>query len=150
MADLFTIKFKWSESHLVMPRIIGGVLIFLAIVLLIQRALRCRREGKPFISFKGYRFFEPGYDKLKFWGFLILMPLYIISLKAIGFLPASLIFIFLFNVLFAESIDLRAAFKGNWSAAVNVKSLLTSVIITVIASVGIWYLFGVVFNITLP
>lgn len=150
MADLFTIRFKWSESHLVMPRIVGGILVILAVVLLIQRAIRCKREGTPFISFKGKRFFEQGYDKLKFWGFLVLMPCYILSLNAIGFLPASLIFIFLFNVLFAESIDFRAMVHGQWSAVIHTKSLLTSAIISVVASVGIGYLFGVIFNITLP
>ena len=150
MADLFTIKFKWSDSHLVMPRIIGGVLILLMVVMIIQRILRCKREGKPFLSFKGYRFFEPGYDKFKFWGFLVLTPLYILSLEQIGFLPASLIFIFLYNVLFAESIDFSGLVQGKGAAAIHGKSLLSSAIISVVASVGIWYLFGVVFNITLP
>lgn len=150
MADLFVIKFKWSESHLVFPRIIAGILVLLAIVLVIQRATRCKREGTPFVSFKGYRFFAKDYDKVKFWGFLVLMPCYIFALETIGFLKAGLVFIFLLNVLFAESVDFRAIASGKLSAAVNVRSLLNSACITVVATVGIWYLFGVVFNITLP
>ena len=150
MTDLFIIRFRWSESHLVMPRIVGGILVILAAILLIQRAIRCKREGTPFVSLAGKRFFEAGYDKLKFWGFLALMPLYIHSLKAAGFLRASLVFIFLFNVLFAESIDFKALFQGKWGSAVNGKSLLASAVISAAASAGIWYLFGVVFNITLP
>jgi uncharacterized protein with PQ loop repeat len=59
-----------------------------------------------------------------------------VSLELIGFLPASLIFVFLFNILFA--------------GAKNKKSILVSAIISIVASVGIWYIFGYLFNITLP
>ena len=42
MSDLFKLNYKYSTSHLVMPTIVGGVLVLLIVIMLIQRASRCR------------------------------------------------------------------------------------------------------------
>lgn len=150
MSDLFKLNYKYSTSHLVMPTIVGGVLVLLMVILLIQRASMCRKEGKPFIAFKGWRLFKPGYDKLKLWGSLALIAAYFFLLDKLHFLPASLIFIFLLNVLYDESINLAALAGKADGPVIRWRPLMTSAVITVVFSVGIWYLFGTVFNITLP
>jgi hypothetical protein len=150
MGDLFKLDYKYSTSHLVVPQIVAGILVFLAVLLLIQRALRCRKEGKRFIDLKGFRLFEKDYSKVKFWGSLILLAAYFFFLDKLHFLPASLIFIFLLNVLYDGSVNVPALLGKAEGPVIRVKSLLTSLVITGVFSVGVWYLFGVVFNITLP
>ncbi len=150
MSDLLTLSYKYSDSHLVMPKIIGGILVFLIVLLAIQRAKQCKKEGKPFLNIKGWRLFEVGYDKVKFWGSLVILVAYFFFLDKLHFLPASLIFIFLLNVLYDESINLGALFGKAEGPVIRWKPLLTSACITAVFSVGVWYLFGSVFNITLP
>lgn len=136
MADLFKIKIVHSQSHLVFPKIVIGILIILLIVILIQGYLKAKRENRQLFSLKGKRFFIENYDKVKLFGSILLFILYILSLDLLGFLISSIIFITLFNLLFAPNR--------------NLKSLINSVLISVIASFALWYLFGYVFNITLP
>ena len=114
---------KFSNMHLFFPAVIGCILGVLFIVLMIQRARKCKREGVPFINLKGYRFFEPGYDKLKFWGSLILFTAYIACLEPMGFLWAGILSVTLFNILFAESINLKALFGKAEGPVVNLKAL---------------------------
>ena len=66
---------------------------------------------------------------------MILFIGYIACLNVIGFTITSIIFVFLFNVLYAGTAP---------------KSLLISILIAVISSVVIAVMFGVIFNITLP
>ena len=61
-------------------------------------------------------------------------------LPQLHFVPASIIFIFLFNVLF----DLKQGEPFNF------KSIAISLLISVVCSYGVWYLFFKLFNITLP
>ena len=136
MADLFKIKIVHSQSHLLFPKIVVGILIILAIVILIQEYLKAKNAGKKLFNFKEKKFFVENYDKIKFFGSIILFILYIVALDIIGFLFASIIFITLFNILF--------------DPVRNKKSTINSVIISVVASVVLWYTFGYVFNITLP
>lgn len=150
MGDLFKLDYKYSTSHLVVPQIVAGILVFLAVLLMIQRALRCRKEGKRFIDLKGFRLFEKGYSKVKFWGSLIILTAYFFFMDKLHFLPASLIFIFLLNLLYDGSISIPALLGKAQGPVVRVKPLLMSAVITMVFSVGIWYLFGDIFNITLP
>ena len=150
MGDLFRLSYKYSTSHLVFPRIIGGILVLLAVTLLIQRALRCRREGKPFVDLKGWRLFRKGYSKVKFWGSLLILIAYFYLLDKWHFLPASLIFIFLLNLLYDGSVSVPALLGKAEGPAIRWQPLLSSMLITAAFSFGVWYLFGSVFNITLP
>lgn len=148
------IDYKLSTSHWIFPPIIMGILAFFAIIMLIQRALKCKRQGTPFFNFKNYHFFEKDWDKVRLPGTLILLVLYIPSMELLGFLPASIIFIFLFNVLFVgirqlSSIPVAFKTKKFWSNH-DFRSLLISLIIAVVSSLLIWFFFGQVFKITLP
>ena len=131
---------KIRNMHLFFPMIISAICVLLLVIIAIQRAVKCRREGTPFINLKHYSFFVPNYDKLKFWGSLILFIGYLIALPQLHFVPASIIFIFLFNVLF----DLKQG------GPFNFKSIAISLLISLVCSYGVWYLFFKLFNITLP
>ncbi|MDF2843792.1 MAG: conserved rane protein of unknown function [Herbinix sp.] len=136
MADLFKVKIVHSQSHLIFPKIVFGILIILLVVLIVQACIKAKKENKPLLRFKNKCFFVENYDKIKFWGSILLFILYILSLELIGFLLSSIIFITLFNVLFAGTR--------------KIKSLISSLVISVIASFTLWFLFGYVFNVTLP
>lgn len=136
MAELFKIKIVHSQSHLVFPTIVIGILIILLIIIIIQAVMKAKKQNKPFLDIKNKKFFVENYDKLKLWGSILLFVLYILSLELIGFLFASILFITLFNVLFAGTTKKR--------------SLIGSIVISSVASFTLWFLFGYVFNITLP
>ena len=136
MADIFKVKIVHSQSHLVFPKIIIGILILLFIIMLVQGLMKAKRENRPFINLKNKQFFVENYDKLKFYGTFVLFILYIIFMDILGFLLASILFVTLFNVLFAASKEK--------------KSIITSVVISTVASVTLWFIFGYVFNVTLP
>ncbi len=135
MADLFRIDITLSRSHWVVPRIIIGLLIIIGAVLIVQNIISKykRRKTSPI---KRQRFYEEGSDKLKLFGSMILLTTYIYVLDSIGFLVSSLIFVFLFGVLFEGKKEL--------------KSILGSAILSIVVSLSSWYIFGVFFNITLP
>lgn len=130
------IKVVYSESHYFFPKIIIGIIALLSVIILIQKIIEIQKNKKANIEKKSFRFFEPGFDKVKLFGSLALFIAYVACLKPLGFLLASIIFIFLFNVLFCATLK--------W------KSLLVSVAVSVISSTTVWYIFGVVFRITLP
>ncbi len=151
---MLRVNYKPSTSHWLFPPIIMGILGFLIVIMLIQRAIRCFQEKTPFFNIKGFRFFVENWDKVRLPGSVVLMALYFPAMELIGFLPASIIFIFLFNVLFVGINQLAAipvAFKTKkfWSNP-DFRSLLISLIIAVVSSTIIWFLFGKVFKITLP
>ena len=117
------------------PKLVIGVLIILGSCIIITEIAKKIRNKEPIIP-KCKIFFVADYDKLKLFGSLILFVLYVAMLDRIGFIPASLIFIFMYNILFCGILQ--------W------KSLLISAVITVVFVVGIWFIFGVMFNISLP
>ena len=125
-----------STSHWVMPRIVMGILVVLLVTIGIQRLIHCRKTGTPFIQLKNYRFFRPGWDKVKLLGGILTFVAYIYLMEFLTFLPASIISIFIFNVLFDNER--------------TKKSMITSGVISVGFSVFIWLIFGVLFRITLP
>lgn len=125
-----------STSHWVMPRIVMGILVVLLVIIGIQRLTHCRKTGTPFIQLKNYRFFRPGWDKVKLLGGILTFVAYIYLMEFLTFLPASIISIFIFNVLFDNER--------------TKKSMITSGVISVGFSVFIWLIFGVLFRITLP
>lgn len=128
------IKVVYSTEHWIVPTIIMGVLVLLLAAIIVTEGMARVRRGEPFLAKPG-AFFKPDYDKLKLWGTLVLFAAYIFCLDIIGFTVTSVIFVFLFNLLYG---------------GMNRKSLLVSAAIAVVASVAISVLFGVVFNITLP
>ncbi len=131
-----------------------GILVILLIVMSIQSFLKAKKENRPFIQLKGKRFFEENWDKIKIIGTLVLFIFYIFAMDIIGFLVASIIFIFLFNVLFAGIEQLKeipvALKEKSYFRNDGFRSVCTSLLIAVIFSAGIWFIFGEVFRITLP
>lgn len=135
MPDL-KIRIVYSQSHTVFPRIIFGVLIIFALIIIIQSIMKSMREKKAIISFDNRRFFIEQFDKTKLFGSLALLVAYSLALKFIGFLLSGIIFISLFNILFS----------GDRSK----KGIIKSIIISTIETLIIWFVFGYLFNITLP
>lgn len=133
MRDFYA--YKYSTSHLFFPKIIITILIVLGLCIILPKIIKRIKNKQPLFP-KDMKFFIKNYNKVKLFGTLILLVLYILALQWIGFVPASLIFIFLFNVLFCGTLE--------WM------SLLVSGIITVVSVIATWLVFGVLFNITLP
>ena len=121
------IQVVYSTEHWIVPIITMGVLVvLLAAIILTEGRARVQKPG---------RFFLENYDKMKLWGTLLLFAGYIFALDVIGFTVTSLIFVFLFNVLYTGT---------------SKKALIGSAVIAVVASLLISVMFGIVFNITLP
>ncbi|MGL5191007.1 MAG: tripartite tricarboxylate transporter TctB family protein [Cetobacterium sp.] len=131
------INYVPSTSHLIFPPIIFGILVFLIAIMVIQKIIACRKDNVKILNLKEYRFFEENFDKIKLFGTLLLFILYIKSMVIFGFLISSIVFITMFNIIFA----------GIKSGK---KSIYNSIIISSVFSVSIWFLFGYVFQITLP
>ncbi len=132
MAEFYA--YKYSTSHLFFPKIIITLLVVLGLVIAVPKLLAALKERKN--GGKRYRFFVEGYDKLKLFGTVILMILYVLALDLVGFLPASILFVLLFNVLFCGTLEKN--------------SLLVSAVIAVVFPVAVWLIFGKLFNVTLP
>lgn len=128
------IQVVYSTQHWIVPRIVIGVLVILLLAIIITEGMARVKEGKPFLAKPG-RFFIENADYVKLFGSLILFAGYVFCLEIIGFTVTSIIFVFLFNLLFAGT---------------SKKSIIISVIISIVAALLISILFGVVFNITLP
>lgn len=135
MNKFFNIEVVYSDSHLVFPRIIVTVVVVLGLLVLLTEGLANKKAGKKFFGDK-IVFLQKNYDKKKFWGTLLLFIIYILAMDIVGFLIASLVCIFLFNLLFTASLEK--------------KSVLVSALISAAFSFGVWYVFGQLFNITLP
>lgn len=120
LKDLLTVEIKFSESHLVFPRIILTILIILGSIIIIKNLIRRYKEGK-LTDFK-FKFFIDGYDKLKFYGTLVSLIGYVFLLQAIGFLIATIIFVFTTNILFIGNLNRRTLIVS------TINSLATSFI----------------------
>ena len=128
------INVVYSTEHWIMPIIVMGILAVLLVAIIITEGLARVKAGKGFIAKPG-KFFIDNCDMVKLFGTLVLFAAYIYCLDILGFTVTSLIFVFLFNILYT---------------GFGKKELIMSVIITVIAVLLISVVFGVVFNITLP
>ncbi|MGY4691092.1 tripartite tricarboxylate transporter TctB family protein [Salibacterium sp. K-3] len=134
MKDLFTIELQFSENHLIFPRIILTILIVLGVLLVLQTIIQKVKSGR--LKKWDFTFFEKNYDKLKFYGTIVLLLAYGLSLEALGFVASSIIFMFLITLLFLGHV------KG--------KAILISLINSVATTIIIWFVFGQMFDITLP
>lgn len=132
------INVVYSTQHWIVPAIVIGVLVILGAIILATEGAGRIKAGKGFFVKPG-PFFEENYDKIKFWGCLVLTVLYFFCLDKLGFTACSILFVFLFNTLFAGKDRM-----GN--ARYHLISLLISVVATLVVSI----LFGTVFSITLP
>lgn len=138
MGDLFSIDVVYSTQHWIMPKIIIGVLVILgAIIIAVEGRARVKAGGHFFA--KPGKFFADNYNKIQFWGTIVLLAAYFFLLDKIGFTVCSMIFLFLFNTLFGGIKKLK-----------DPKYIAGSVVISVVSTLLISILFGTVFNISLP
>ncbi len=112
------------------------ILIILAIIIFIQHVIKSRQANTKLFSLKGKQFFEENYDKVKLFGTIILLFAFIFLLEPLGFVIASIIFMSLFNILYSEKYDK--------------KGLLVSLGLAVAETMTVWFIFGYLFDITLP
>lgn len=135
---MFHIDVVYSTQHWIFPKIVIGILIGLGLLILVLEAAERVKDGKGVVAKPG-AFFAENYDKLKTWGALVLMFAYFYLLDVIGFTVCSIIFVYLFNLLFGGTDRIK-----------NVKYQVTSVVISVVSVLLISILFGTIFDITLP
>ena len=135
-----------------------GVLAILLVIIVIQRYLNCKKNGTSFIALKGYHFFVPGWDKVKLIGGALIFIGYTYVMEHLSdwlwnfdatigaaewvdtygaFIPCSILAIFLWNEVF---------YVGKKS----VKSVALSLLISVVATMLVYFVFGQLFMITLP
>lgn len=134
LKELLTLNFKFSESHLVFPRITTNILIFLGALILISNIYKKYKAG-TLTQFR-FKFFKEGFDKFKFFGTMGLLVGYVLMLERIGFLTSSIVFVFLATMLF----------YGN----LQKKTIIISIVNSLATSYIIWFIFGKLINITLP
>jgi hypothetical protein len=108
----------------------------LALIIFIQEYTKAKKANKPFVNLKGWRFFAEGYDKVKLFGSIGLLFAYIGLMQLIGFIAGSIIIVSLFNILYAEKKD--------------AKSIAICIGISIIETMVLWFIFGYIFEITLP
>lgn len=128
------IQVVYSTQHWIVPKIVMGVLAVLLLGIIVSEGTARVKAGGSFFAKPG-KFFIEGCDHFKLWGTLVLFAAYIFCLDIIGFTVTSIVFVFLFNVLYAGT---------------SKKSIILSIILAVASSLIISVLFGIVFNITLP
>lgn len=151
---MFTVSYKPSTSHWIFPPIIMWILGILFAIMMVLRFFRCKKNGIPFFGFLKSKFFVEHWDKARLLGTVVLFVLYILFMDIIGFLAASIIFVFLYNILYA-GLDLvkeipAAIRSGAPLQHAAFRSVLISLLISIVFSTVIWFLFGQVFKITLP
>lgn len=132
------INLVYSTQHWIFPIITIVILAVLGIAIIAAEGAARVKAGNGFFGKPG-RFFAENYDKVKFWGCLVLMVAYFFLLNVIGFTVCSIVFVFLFNTLFAGPERMK-----------NVRYHLVSLLISVVSVLLVSILFGTVFDITLP
>ena len=132
------INLVYSTQHWIFPTIIIAILVLLGLGIIVAEGRARMKAGGGFFAKPG-RFFEENYDKVKLWGCLVLMVAYFALLNVIGFTVCSIVFVFLFNTLFAGPDRMK-----------DKKYHLVSLVISLVSVLLVSILFGTVFNITLP
>jgi len=127
------INYVHSTAHLLMPKIVGVILVILLTAIVVSDYLKAKRSGE---KKERKRIFAEGFDKIKLFGSFGLFAVYIALLEPLGFLVSSILAMFGFNLIFEGTKDK--------------KSIAVSGIASVIFPLLLWFIFGYVFNITLP
>ncbi len=146
---MFKINYTFGQAHWIVPPAVIGFLAILLVIILIRRGIRCAKENTPFINLNK-QFMAENWDKMKLLGSMVLLLIYPFAMKAIHFLPASIILIFFFNILYCGVDKLLLIKQGGGLANEGVKSVVLSLVISIIGSVVTWFVFGTIFQVTLP
>ncbi len=134
LKDWLTIEIKFSESHLFFPRVTLIILLILGSAIIIKNLIKRYKEGR-LAEFK-FKFFADNYDKVKFYGTIMALFGYIFLLEKLGFMLATIIFMFLTTVLFYGDLKPR--------------TLAISAANSIVTSFVVWFVFAYLINITLP
>lgn len=94
------INVVYSTEHWIMPIIVIVILAALFTAIIVTEGRTRVKAGGTFFTKPG-KFFIENCDHLKLWGTLVLFSGYILCLNIIGFTVTSIIFVFLFNILYA-------------------------------------------------
>lgn len=141
--SIFEISIDFQKSHLFFPTIVMWVLLVLLAAIFIIYGLpllRALSSGEKTLSFSAKDF-----DKLRFFGTIVLTIAYFLSMDyvgnffpnmGLGFLLMSIPFMFLLSLLYVHNLDRR-------------KFLLISLNSMISPGVA-WYVLANLFNISLP
>lgn len=130
------IEIVHSQSHLIFPKIILIVFGLLGIGLIIQRIISTKRLKLEFVDSEKFSFFEKNMDKTKFIGTFVALILFVVAMKYLSFIVGGIIGMSILNLLYNDS-------HTN-------KNVLISIIISVVETLVVWFLFSNVFGVTLP
>ncbi len=129
----------YSTQHWIMPNILIAIILGLGALIFVMEGMGRVKAGGSFLPKFNGKFFAENYDKMKFWGAIVLTAAYFFLLDKIGFTICSIVFLFLYNTLFAGMDRMK-----------NKRYHINSLIISVVACLLVSILFGTVFAITLP
>lgn len=134
MEDLLTVELTFSEYHKIFPRIIITILLVLGAMIVLRYIYKHIKNGSS--KKRDFSFFIADYDKTKLFGSAILLFFYPFLMEWLGFLISTILFMFVITLLFIGKIQKTALFTS-----------LTNALATTFV---IWYVFGQLFDITLP
>ncbi|WP_101846233.1 tripartite tricarboxylate transporter TctB family protein [Halobacillus sp. Marseille-P3879] len=134
MKDLLTLEMSYSEYHLIFPKIVLIALGITILMLIGRFVLKFIRERKGFISMK--RLLSSDFNRLKFFASLGLLFVYPLLMNGLGFVISTVIFMIVLTLILM--------------GRVNKKALMVSVTNSLTTTIVVWYVFGRVFDITLP
>lgn len=142
-SNLFSVSIPFEQSHLFFPRIIHWLLAMMLLMIVVFQGvpyLRAVREGRKTLPFVGQPF-----DKIRFFGTIVLTVIYFLAMPAFGdlfpntgygFLFVSMPYMLVLSWLYLHDRDRRHL----------IAALANAVLSPIIA----WYLLAQVFNISLP
>lgn len=143
VSQLFKVHIDFDQSHLFFPHIVEWVLLVLFVAILVIYGpgyVRDVRAGRKKLPFRGVPF-----DKLRFFGTLVLTIVYFQSMdvvggffpnEGLGFLFMSIPFMFILSLLYVHGVTRRK---------------LVMIGLNALIAPGIaWYTLENLFNISLP
>lgn len=130
------IEIVHSQSHLLFPKIIIFIVGLLGLALIIQRFLSSRKINRKFLNLGEFTFFEENIDKIKFFGTIIGLAIFVLLMQTVGFIVGSFVGLSILNIIY-----------NGWG---NKKTIIKSLIISLIETLVVWYLFSNIFGVTLP
>lgn len=142
MKDFFRIDMNYSEYHTVFPRLIIYFLILLGILLIIKQVIQKIKtkkhvqQNKSNVPEGAESSRKKKFNIMMFSGSIVLLVAYGFALEKFGFIYPTVLFLILSTLLY--------------KASSNKKSVFISVVNAILTTVLIYFIFGTLFDITLP
>lgn len=139
MADLLSVSINFETSHLLFPKLIGGILLLLGAAIVVTRRRAIMNCGTMWS-----RCFAD-MDKPRFFGTLALTIVYFLLMVPIGdFWPNTGLGFLICSIPFVAAISIL------YMRERSARSLIPVLIVAVAAPTLVWWLFTYVFALTLP